>query len=54
MVFIISSSYQARPGQPQVLDGDFINEDKLEVIAFELFEEPLLSKTLGGGGGVKH
>lgn len=49
IAFTLLFSYQAKSRQPQVLDGDFISEDKLEVMTSKLFKEPTISKTMGGG-----
>lgn len=50
MAFTLPSSYQVRPGQPQVLDGDFISKEEGEAIASKLFKVPMILKTLGKGG----
>lgn len=50
MTFTLPSSNQAKPRQPRVRDGDFINKGKPKVIASKLFEEPIISKNLKGKG----
>lgn len=48
MAFTLPLSYQAKSSQPQVMDEDFIYKEETEIMAFDLFKEPMILKMLGG------
>lgn len=46
MTFTLPLTYEAKLGQPCVLDGDFIEDEQMNVMTLKLFEKTFMLDTL--------